>query len=147
VRRAGDAPPELEDHPRVDLDGHDGLGALEQAQRQVPGAGPDLEDDVGGLDARFLDDGVDDRGVLEDVLPSGLEELDAWWCLEFCRSWREKRKERLAPEVVEREREREKRAAVERKDAKCVSHRRKAQAFKAFLFTFSIFEAIFHAII
>ena len=79
VRGPGDAAAELEDHARVDLDGDDGPRALEQPQRQVPRARPYLEDDVGGFHPGLVDDGVDDGRVLEDVLPPGLEELDAFF--------------------------------------------------------------------
>lgn len=68
---------ELEHHAWVELDGDDGLDAgLDQALGEVPRAGPDLEDGVGGLEAGLGDDGVNQRRVPQDVLPLGLLERD-----------------------------------------------------------------------
>lgn len=59
---------ELENHPGIDLDGDDLLAGFEKLLRQVTGPGTDLEDDVGALDAGLLHNGIDEQGVLENVL-------------------------------------------------------------------------------
>lgn len=68
---------ELEDHARVELDGDDGLGNLEELLGEIPGTRADLKDDVGGFDAGLLDDGLDQHGVLQDMLALRFLEGDA----------------------------------------------------------------------
>ena len=68
---------QLENHPRVELDGDNGLDAgLEQPLGEISRSGPDLEDGVGGLEAGLGDDGVHQRRVPQDVLALGLLERD-----------------------------------------------------------------------
>ena len=68
---------QLENHPRVELDGDNGLDAgLEQPLGEISRSGPDLEDGVGGLEAGLGDDGVHERRVPQDVLALGLLERD-----------------------------------------------------------------------
>lgn len=68
---------ELENHARVELDGDDRLGDLQELLGEVPSAGSDLEDDVGRLDPGLVDDGLHQHGVLQDVLPLRLLEGNA----------------------------------------------------------------------
>lgn len=62
-------PAELEHHAGVEHEGDDGLGRLDELPGEVPGAKSDLEHDVGGLDAGLLDDGLDEHGVIQHMLP------------------------------------------------------------------------------
>ena len=64
------------DHPRIDLDGDHAAGGVEEFDGEVAGAGADLEDGVGGEDAGFADDGVENTGISEYVLASALVELE-----------------------------------------------------------------------
>jgi hypothetical protein len=72
-----DASLELEDHARIDFDSNHSLGDLQELHREVTRPGADLQDDVGGFEAGLLDDALHDEGILQDVLPFGLLELDA----------------------------------------------------------------------
>lgn len=50
----------------------------------VTGTGTDLEYDIRALNSRLVDDGLDDEGILKDVLTKGFLELDTgeaglWW--------------------------------------------------------------------
>ena len=77
VRGALHASLKLQDHARVELHGDHLLRRLEQTHGQVTRARTDLEHHVRGLDPALLHDGVDNHGILQDVLAVRLEELDA----------------------------------------------------------------------
>ena len=64
-------------HARVHLDGYDALGHLQQLHRQVACTRPNLQDDIGALDAGFVNDGLHHQRVLQDMLPFALVKLDA----------------------------------------------------------------------
>lgn len=76
VGGAHDALRDLAGHARVELDGDQPLGLLEDAHADVAGSGADLEDSVGGFQVGLVDDGVGDAGVLEDVLADVGVELE-----------------------------------------------------------------------
>lgn len=58
------------DHALVDLDGDDLVGGFKEAEGEVSGAGSDLEDPVGRVDCGFLNNGVENSRVHENVLAS-----------------------------------------------------------------------------
>ena len=65
-------------HPVVHLNSNHPPRPLQQLHGQVARARADLQHDIRGLDACLVDDGLDHQGVLQDVLPLALQELDAW---------------------------------------------------------------------
>lgn len=75
-RRAHDTLGDLGSHPRVQLDGVQLLGLLQYPHTDVSRSRADLEDGVGGLEVRLLDDGVCYSRVLEDVLADVCVELE-----------------------------------------------------------------------
>lgn len=64
-------------HARVQLNGHDLLGPLQQLHGQVARARANLEHHVRGLHARLVHDGLHHLRVLQDVLALALVELHA----------------------------------------------------------------------
>ena len=67
-------------HSRVQLDGHHLLGLFQQLHGQVTRSGPNLQDDIRGLEARLVHDRLHHQGILQNVLALGLVELDACTC-------------------------------------------------------------------
>ena len=68
VGSALEATLELENHSRIDFDGDNSFRRIKQLFREISCSGSDLEDDVRGFYARLLHDGVDQHGVLQNVL-------------------------------------------------------------------------------
>lgn len=68
----GDAAVENFNHSGVDLNGDDLVCSLQELESEISGAGTDLENGIGGLNASFSDYGVEDTWVGEDVLASAL---------------------------------------------------------------------------
>lgn len=64
------------DHSRIDLDGDDPAGVLEEADSQVACAGADLKDGVGEAEAGESGDGVEDAGVGKQVLAAAFVEAE-----------------------------------------------------------------------
>lgn len=73
--RAHDTLGDLAGHARVQFDGDQFLGLLQDAHADVARARTDLEDCVGRFQVRLLHDGIGDTGVLEDVLANVCVEL------------------------------------------------------------------------
>jgi hypothetical protein len=55
-------------HARIEFDGYAFLCFLQYANCEIARAGADFEDDVGLVEAGFLDDCVCYAGIFEDVL-------------------------------------------------------------------------------
>lgn len=72
----------LDYHSRVDLVGEDAFGFFEDSDCEISGSGAHLEDGVGGLDPGFVDYGLREERVAQDVLAVALVEFDASvrWC-------------------------------------------------------------------
>lgn len=66
--RAHDTLCDLASHARVQLDSDQLLCLFENANTDVACTGTDFEDGVGGFQEGFVDDGVGDTRVLEDML-------------------------------------------------------------------------------
>ena len=77
IRAALHPPLKLQHHARVELHRDHLFHALQELHGQITGTRTDFKDDVGGLEARLVDDGLHDERVLEDVLTFRLVELDA----------------------------------------------------------------------
>lgn len=67
----------LNDHARIELIREHFFGSLEEFNSEITGSWPDFEDSVGGFDACFLDDGIYDKRIAEDVLSVRFFEVDA----------------------------------------------------------------------
>lgn len=60
---------ELENHTRVKLDSDDHLASFQKLFGEITSAGTNLKNDIGALDAGFLDDALHKQRVLQNVLP------------------------------------------------------------------------------
>ena len=76
VKGALKAALKLQDHARIEFDGDDHFTGFEKLLGEVSSTGTNFEDDIGALDAGFLDNSVDQQRVLEDVLAFGFVESD-----------------------------------------------------------------------
>ncbi len=73
----GDGGREFAGEDRIDLDGDDRTGGVQQAQGEGPQPGPDLQDCLVRVDVRGRHDPADGVAVNDEVLPEGLGGADA----------------------------------------------------------------------